>query len=62
MTDELPEIRLQDSGSKGRYVLRSADGAEAEMTFTKIGEQPDHHRPHRGAGCIQGAGRRRSGW
>jgi uncharacterized protein len=38
MTDESPEIQLQDSGSKGRYVLRSADGAEAEMTFTKIGE------------------------
>ena len=38
MTDELPEISLQDSGSKGRYVLRSADGDEAEMTFTKVGE------------------------
>ena len=38
MTDELPEISLQDSGSKGRYVLRSAAGDEAEMTFTKVGE------------------------
>ena len=39
MTDEQPEIRLQDNGSKGRYVLRSADGAEAEMTFTKVSEK-----------------------
>ena len=38
MTDELPEIRLQDSDSKGRYILRSAAGAVAEMTFTKVGE------------------------
>jgi predicted GNAT family acetyltransferase len=38
MTDELTEITLQDSGSKGRYVLRSAAGDEAEMTFTKVGE------------------------
>ena len=38
MPDQLPEIELEDRGSKGRYVLRGADGAEAEMTFTKVGE------------------------
>lgn len=38
MTDNLPEIHLEETGSKGRYVLKSADGAVAEMTFTKIGE------------------------
>ncbi|KGN31666.1 acetyltransferase [Knoellia sinensis KCTC 19936] len=38
MTDTLPEIRLEDSGSKGRYVLRSAAGDEAEMTFSRAGE------------------------
>jgi uncharacterized protein len=37
MSDETPEIALEDSGSKGRYVYR-ADGAEAEMTFSKAGE------------------------
>ncbi|MER8483278.1 MAG: N-acetyltransferase [Mesorhizobium sp.] len=38
MLDQLPEIELEDRGSKGRYLLRGPDGAEAEMTFTKIGE------------------------
>ncbi|MER9921611.1 GNAT family N-acetyltransferase [Mesorhizobium sp. M0048] len=38
MSDLLPEIELEDRGSKGRYFLRGPDGAEAEMTFTKIGE------------------------
>ena len=38
MADQLPEIELEDRGSKGRYVLRGPGGAEAEMTFTKIGE------------------------
>ena len=38
MPEQLPEIELEDRGSKGRYVLRGPDGAEAEMTFTKIGE------------------------
>ncbi|RUM97709.1 N-acetyltransferase [Pseudaminobacter arsenicus] len=38
MTQELPEIALEDKGSKGRYFLRAPDGAEAEMTFTKVGE------------------------
>ncbi|TIP96472.1 MAG: N-acetyltransferase, partial [Mesorhizobium sp.] len=37
MADQLPEIELEDRGSKGRYLLRGPDGAEAEMTFTKIG-------------------------
>lgn len=39
MTEQLPEIELEDHGSKGRYVLRGPDGAEAEMTFTKIGDR-----------------------
>jgi hypothetical protein len=39
MTEQLPEIELEDHGSKGRYVLRGPGGAEAEMTFTKIGDQ-----------------------
>jgi predicted GNAT family acetyltransferase len=38
MTDELPEIQIEDKGSKGRYFLRTPDGAEAEMTFSKAGE------------------------
>ena len=38
MSDELPEIKLEDSGSKGRYFLRSPQGAVAEMTFSKVGE------------------------
>jgi predicted GNAT family acetyltransferase len=39
MTEQLPEVELEDHGSKGRYVLRGPGGAEAEMTFTKIGDQ-----------------------
>lgn len=31
------DITFEDGGSKGRYVYR-ADGAEAEMTFTRAGE------------------------
>ena len=43
MTDETPQvedhaIEFEDRGSKGRYVLRSPAGDEAEMTFTTIGE------------------------
>lgn len=38
MTDQLPEIELEDNGAKGRYVLRGPDGAEAEMTFTRVGQ------------------------
>lgn len=32
-------IELEDRGAKGRYVVKGPDGAEAEMTFTKIGER-----------------------
>lgn len=39
MTDRTAEIELEDKGSKGRYFLRSPQGEEAEMTFTKIGER-----------------------
>lgn len=31
-------IEFEDLGHKGRYVLRGADGAEAEMTFTRSGD------------------------
>lgn len=37
MSDELP-IEIEDGGAKGRYVVKGADGAEAEMTFTKVGD------------------------
>lgn len=37
MNDNLP-IELEDNGSKGRYVVRGPEGAEAEMTFSKVGE------------------------
>jgi len=37
MDNELP-IELEDLGTKGRYVVRGPDGAEAEMTFTKVGD------------------------
>lgn len=36
MSDELP-IEIEETGSKGRYLVKGPDGAEAEMTFTKIG-------------------------
>jgi len=39
MSEELAKIEVEDNGSKGRYVLRSPQGAEAEMTFTRIGER-----------------------
>jgi predicted GNAT family acetyltransferase len=38
MSETLPEIRLEDTGSKGRYFMRTATGDEAEMTFSKAGE------------------------
>ena len=31
------EIELEETGSKGRYRLRSPAGAEAELTFSKVG-------------------------
>ncbi len=37
MSEQMPEIRLEDSGTKGRYVIAGPDGAEAEMTFTRVG-------------------------
>lgn len=38
MNEQLQEIGVEDSGSKGRYFLRSPEGAVAEMTFSKAGE------------------------
>jgi predicted GNAT family acetyltransferase len=38
MSESLPEITLQETGSKGRYLLRSPAGEEAEMTFSKVGD------------------------
>ncbi|PWK64954.1 GNAT family N-acetyltransferase [Aminobacter sp. AP02] len=38
MTEELAAIELEDRGTKGRYVIRAPGGDEAEMTFTKVGE------------------------
>lgn len=37
MSDD-PTIEFEDHGSKGRYLVRGPDGAEAEMTFSKVGE------------------------
>ena len=38
MTQTTSEIELENNGTRGRYVLRAPDGAEAEMTFTRVGE------------------------
>lgn len=38
MTDELPDIQVEDRGSKGRYFVTAPDGSVAEMTFTKVGD------------------------
>lgn len=38
MSIDLNAIELEETDSKGRYVYR-ADGAEAEMTFSKAGEK-----------------------
>lgn len=38
MSDVQPKIELEDGGSKGRYLTRSAGGDIAEMTFSKVGE------------------------
>jgi uncharacterized protein len=38
MADDFGDIQLEDQESKGRYVLRGPGGAEAEMTFTKVGQ------------------------
>lgn len=37
MNNGLP-IKYEDMGNKGRYVLHGPDGAEAEVTFTRIGD------------------------
>ncbi|WP_157018512.1 GNAT family N-acetyltransferase [Mesorhizobium xinjiangense] len=37
MTDDQGGIEVEESDTKGRYVLRGPDGAEAEMTFSKAG-------------------------
>ena len=37
MANKLPDIELEKGDTKGRYVMRGPDGAEAEMTFTKVG-------------------------
>lgn len=39
MTENQSDILFEDRGSKGRYVFRGPDGSEAEMTFSKVGEQ-----------------------
>ena len=36
---DLPEIQLEDRGTKGRYFLRTDAGDEAEMTYTTVGTQ-----------------------
>ncbi len=38
MNEQLPDVQLEDGGAKGRYVVRGPGGAEAEMTFTKVGD------------------------
>lgn len=32
------EIALEESDTKGRYVVRGPDGEEAEMTYSKLGD------------------------
>ncbi|MBX3579666.1 MAG: N-acetyltransferase [Rhizobiaceae bacterium] len=34
---QAPAIEREDGESKGRYVVRGPDGADAEMTYTKVG-------------------------
>jgi predicted GNAT family acetyltransferase len=36
---ESPLIEVEDRGSKGRYLLRSPAGDEAEMTFSRVSDQ-----------------------
>lgn len=38
MSADLPEVELEENGSKGRYILRGPDGAEAQLTYTKAGD------------------------
>ena len=37
MTNPPRAIELEESDTKGRYVMHGPNGAEAEMTFTKVG-------------------------
>ncbi len=39
MNERPPDVEIEEAGSRGRYVLRGPDGAEAEMTFTKAGDK-----------------------
>lgn len=36
MTEELAPIEIEDNGAKGRYVIRAANGEEAEMTYSNV--------------------------
>ena len=38
MTDQRPEIRLEEGETKGRFYTVPVDGHGAEMTFTKAGD------------------------
>lgn len=38
MSDDI-EIAIEESGAKGRYVVKGPDGADAEMTFSKVGDR-----------------------
>lgn len=33
-----PEIKLVEQDTKGRYSVRAPDGSEAEMTYSKLGD------------------------
>ena len=35
---DLPEIKREDNGSKGRFFMRLDTGEEAEMTYTYVGD------------------------
>ena len=55
--------RAERHQPRGRPRARAATstapaGDEAEMTFSKAGERPRHHRPHRGAAGLPRPGRR----
>lgn len=39
MAADQSSIEVEDLGAKGRYILRTAAGDEAEVTFTKIGQR-----------------------
>lgn len=35
---DLPEIRVEETETKGRYYIRLDSGEEAEMTYSKLGD------------------------